>query len=527
MHEEVEAKRLAAQIDFDKSVPGPERNRLGQFATPSALAEAMVRLAQQLFPDIRRVRFLDPALGTGVFYSALLRVYRPGNIVSTIGFEIDSRLSALAEQLWRPFGLQVVRKDFTCAEPPKDDHDKPNLVVCNPPYVRHHHLDRETKTRLKTRVARCGGLLINGLTGLYGYFLILAHQWLAKDAGAIWIVPAELLDVNYGEALKRYLRRQVTLLRIHRFDPSDVQFTDALVTSLIIAFRSSAPQPDHRVHLTYGGDLLAPAFERWVEARDLDPAVKWGPYFSGSQSSAPLPGHPTLGDFFVVRRGLATGANDFFVLAAAEASRLELPPNFLSPVLPSPRFISREVVEADDNGFPRMLPKLVLLDCSLPRPEVRRRFPSLDRYLQTGEAHGIPARYLPSSRTPWYRQECRPPAPILATYMGRKKRDGRSLRFIRNLSKATALNVYLLLYPKPELALAIERQPSLLDQIFCILESLEDLERVGRVYGGGLSKVEPRELARLRLPDDLAAAIRDAGQGVIPLQGKLRFAMDH
>lgn len=523
---EAEAARVAAQSDFDKRVPVSERNRLGQFATPPALAEAMVRLARDLFPQIRRVRFLDPALGTGVFYSALLKVYRPRNIISAIGFEIDPRLAALAKQLWEPFGLQVAVGDFTFAEPPSHDEEKPNLIVCNPPYVRHHHLGQETKTRLRTRIVRCGGPLINGLTGLYGYFLFLAHQWLAKDGGAVWIVPAEMLDVNYGEALKRYLRTQVTLLQIHRFDPSDVQFTDALVTSLILAFRKSPPRADQRVRLTHGGDLLAPAFERWVQARDLDPTTKWGLHFSIAPPSGLSKTHETLGEFFAIKRGIATGANDFFVLDAAAARRLGLPAEFLRPVLPSPRLISSNVVEGDEEGFPRALPKRVLLDCSLPRPEIKRRFPALDRYLDSGEALGIPGRYLPGSRTPWYKQEHRPPAPILATYMGRKKRDGRSLRFIRNLSKATALNVYLLLYPKEELIVAIQREPGLLHRIFHYLESVEDIERVGRVYGGGLKKVEPKELARLTLRPDLASAIRNLGKRALPVQEELALPVD-
>lgn len=519
--DQVEAVRLAAQGDFDKSVLGTERNRRGQFATPPALAEAMVRLTRDLLPEIRPVKFLDPALGTGVFYSALLKVYGTRDIASAMGFEIDPRLAAVANHLWGPFGLQVVLKDFTRAEPSSQDGEKPNLIICNPPYVRHHHLDQETKTRLRTRIVRYGGPLLNGLTGLYGYFLFLAHRWLAKDGGAVWIVPAELLDVNYGEALKRYLRTQVTLLRIHRFDPSDVQFGDALVTSLVITFRNSPPPLDHRVHLTHGTNLLAPTFDRYIEARGLDPALKWRNLFS----MRPLPvrpsAHETLGDFFEVKRGIATGANDFFVLDVTTAKHLGLPAQFLRPVLPSPRLISSEVVEGDEDGFPSALSKLVLLDCSLPRVEIRRRFPKFDRYLESGEARGILGRYLLASRTPWYKQEDRQSAPILATYMGRKKRDGRSLRFIRNLSKATALNVYLLLYPKPALASAIQRDPGLLDRIFHYLQSIKDVERVGRVYGGGLKKVEPKELAGLELPPDLVSAICDAGQSTRLAQEKL------
>jgi hypothetical protein len=35
---------------------------------------------------------------------------------------------------------------------------------------------------------------------------------------------------------RRYLTDQVTLMRVHRFDPADVQFSDALVSLAVLMF---------------------------------------------------------------------------------------------------------------------------------------------------------------------------------------------------------------------------------------------------------------------------------------------------
>ena len=48
---------------------------MGQFATPSALASEILAYAKKLMPCGQKIRFLDPGLGTGAFYSALLQAF--------------------------------------------------------------------------------------------------------------------------------------------------------------------------------------------------------------------------------------------------------------------------------------------------------------------------------------------------------------------------------------------------------------------------------------------------------------------
>src|SRR5438309_1552489 len=57
-----EAHRLAEQERLDRLKTPKERNRLGQFATPPALALDIARYAAESCRG-RRVSFLDPAIG--------------------------------------------------------------------------------------------------------------------------------------------------------------------------------------------------------------------------------------------------------------------------------------------------------------------------------------------------------------------------------------------------------------------------------------------------------------------------------
>ncbi len=225
-----EEKRLVLQLERDAAKTQSERNQLGQFATPAALALDIVAYAKRLLPLNVPVRFLDPAFGTGAFYSALLRTFPEDRIDRAEGFEIDPHYGEPALNLWAKAQLHLRLEDFTRAKPPEAQDERFNLVVCNPPYVRHHHITSSEKVRLQHTTQQACGVHVGGLAGLYCYFLGLSHPWVAEGGIAGWLIPSEFMDVKYGVAVKRYLLNQVTLLRIHRFDPEDVQFADALVS---------------------------------------------------------------------------------------------------------------------------------------------------------------------------------------------------------------------------------------------------------------------------------------------------------
>jgi hypothetical protein len=493
----IEERRLVLQTLLDQQKTQEERNRFGQFTTPQLLAQDIARCAVALLPSDAPIRFLDPAIGTGSFYSALRMTVPAVRIIQSDGYEIDAHYADPARNLWIHTPLQVHRADFTRATPLVQSGY--NLVISNPPYVRHHHLSSDEKTRLQKRVQEQLGVKIDGLSGLYCYFVMLAHQWMSSEAVAAWLLPSEFMDVNYGRILKWYLLNKVTLLHIHHFDPQDMQFEDALVSSSIVFFRNTLPPSDHVARFTYGSNLESPVLTKLVSVGELGQETKWT-RFSKTVTRQSVD-EPALGDYFHIKRGIATGANDFFVLSVQQIEEESLPWNCFRPILPSPRYLDTEEIFADTQGNPLLNKRLFLLDCNLPEEEIRTRYPTLWRYLQRGKPH-VSERYLCKRRRPWYSQEKRLLTPFLCTYIGRgDTKRGNPFRFILNHSRATVTNVYLLLYPKPLLAEALATSPSLLTKVQAILRAIEPttLTSEGRVYGGGLHKLEPKELANVRV----------------------------
>jgi adenine-specific DNA-methyltransferase len=490
-----EAERLAEQVRIDSSKTALERNKMGQFATPPTLARQITEYMLSL-RNGEPISFIDPAIGSGSFFSALMHVKNGEHIEQACGIEVDPQFAEVSQRLWSAFGLSVQNADFTLLKPPSAEEDRFNLVLTNPPYVRHHHLDSQNKVRLKDFGTRFLGSEMSGLAGLYCYFMLLSHEWMKKDALAVWLIPSEFMDVNYGVSVKQYLLERVELLHIHRYDPADLQFDDALVSSAIVVFRNKKPEASHLAKFSFGGPIDQPRNECEISISDLRSVRKWTSLPMSEQRQ--VANANCLSDLFTVRRGIATGSNEFFIMPLSQAQSLGIDAEFCKPILPSPRNLAATVVESRHDGYPDLPEPLTLIDTDKSEEYIKERSPGLWSYLQKGADSGLKETYLISKRRPWYKQEQRDPCPFFCTYMGRSVKKS-PFRFIWNKSNAIGANTYLMLYPIGPLKAAMDKDPGLAEKVFEFLENikLEELVGEGRVYGGGLHKVEPAELGRV------------------------------
>ncbi len=490
----------------DLPISGPAREALqakGQFWTPPWVAEAMV--AYVLGDDGQSV--FDPAVGAGAFLRAAKTVAaETSRSVRCAGTELDpsaldqARASGLSDA-----DLDAVQiRDFVL-DPPGGPLP---AIVANPPYIRHHRLGPEMKERLRAFGARMIGKHLDGRAGYHVYFLLRALQ-LLKPAGRLaFIMPADTCEGIFASTLWGWVTRHYRLEAVVAFAPDASPFPGVDTNPLIFMIRNAPPQGEILwARCTEAG---TPHLKAWVlaglketrgvgfqvERRELPEALATG--LSRVPQDAPHDG-PVLADFACVMRGIVTGANDFFHLTRARAGELQIPPEFLKSAIGRTRDLEGDMLTPQMMDALEARGRPSLLFCPDARPIELFPLP-VQEYLRLGEQLGLPDLTLIATRRPWYKTETREVPPIIFAYLGR-----RHARFIRNLAGVVPLTCFHCVYPKKGVHV---------DRLWEVLhnpETIRNLTLVGKSYGGGAIKVEPRGLERLPLPSEaLEASSLDA-----------------
>jgi adenine-specific DNA-methyltransferase len=461
-----------------------DTRRLGQVVTPEPVAALMAKWVMAANP--RTV--LDPAAGLGGLLAACRQLNRN---VQLVGVERDVDTLQRAKRT-APRGTKLILADYL-----KSDTGLFDGIIANPPYVKAHRLDysEEVWCFLEERL----GTPLDRLTNLYALFLLKIWEDLAPGGRAAVILPAEFLNANFGEEIKERLVRSMCPAALMVFAPSVNLFEDTLTTSSIVfldkARKVKASGWAKRIESVdeaekFVGKLCAGtvghASYGCVDLTLLNPREKWlNLLLNGNAQTDSQLFLKRVGDYFNCRRGIATGANDFFCLSRSELLKHHLPEACAAPC------ITKAV---DGNGLVFTHEKfdaLVTRDrrCFLLNPS--RNGQDLVRYLKLGEERGIPQRHLPSHRPVWYMPENRAVAEIWVAVFSRE-----SAKFILNSSGAKNLTCFHGLYAKS----GFEHLPPLMTLFLNSSGGRQAFSRVNRFYGDGLNKLEPKDVEDMPCP---------------------------
>ncbi len=483
---------MTIQLHQELPTKHKEREQLrekGQFWTPSWVAEAMVAYVAENTELV-----FDPATGKGAFLKALINLNNSKNILF-YGIDIDHEV--LQDEIYDNTSCLVELRDFMKNPPQR----KFKAIVANPPYIRHHRIDEETKRYLKRLCVEITNSTIDGRAGYHIYFLLQALRLLAEKGRLAFIMPADTCEGTFSKKLWNWITKNYCLECVVTFDENATPFPSVDTNAVIFFIKNDTPKKEIfwvKSNQAYSDDLknfMLTGFDKTdfetllITRRTLKEALSTG-LSRPEQSLKGFKYH--LSDFATVMRGIATGANDFFFLTKEQAEELHIPQEFLKLAIGRTKDICGDIVAMADirKLYERKRPTLLL---SIDQPEARLPKQVVD-YLQKGVKANLHNRPLIKQRNPWFRMEKRKIPELLFAYLGR-----RNARFIKNEAKVLPLTGFLCVYP-------IYTDEPFVNSLWKVLnhpDTIKNLRLVGKSYGSGAIKVEPRNLDKLPIPEHL------------------------
>jgi hypothetical protein len=179
---------------------------------------------------------MDPTVGPGTFIGSLWEAGVFSRGVRFIGFDIDPELVSSSCRVLQSFGIEgeVKLADYLLQEVSKTD-----LIVMNPPYVRHEKIPADLKRLYRTSVGTRLGVKVDGRSNLFVYFLLKALSDLKLGGVLCAITYDGVINTTYGRRAFGVLKEHCEILAL---EPVKTPFDGVLIDATIILCRKVREQ---------------------------------------------------------------------------------------------------------------------------------------------------------------------------------------------------------------------------------------------------------------------------------------------
>lgn len=489
--------------------PRLERKARGAFFTPQALCRYVVEWAIRSPTD----DVLEPSCGEAAFLLAAgdrletLAQRSEGERGRLDGVELHEDSAREAEELLAQAGhiVRVTAANFF-AVPPTSSYD---VVVGNPPYVRYQDFAGQARARSRAAALRAG-VSLTGLASSWAAFTIHSALFLRPGGRLGLVLPAELLTVNYAAEVRRFLMERFRKVRLVLFNERVFPGVLEEVVLVLAEGYSQGPAAECELHqMRNAADLVGSGGVcRVWKPHPID--GKWTPSLMATEAleayiSLESAAFTRLQAWGETTLGMVTGNNRYFALNAQRVAELGLAPHELLPLSP-PGSRHLRGLTYSPQAHQAMITAGARTFLFRPAGEPSR---GAWAYLESGEQLGVHQAYKCRVRSPWWRVPLVKPPDLFLTYM-----NADTPRLCTNRKRAHHLNSVHGVYLRPE-----HRGVGLDLLALAALTSmtLVGAETVGRAYGGGMLKLEPKEADLLPVPSPaVVEAAQDSLRAIQP-----------
>jgi len=502
---------LANTFKIAKLHEQDERRKLGAYYTPDGLSKVLSDWAIQCPTDT----VLEPSFGGCGFLNAAkerflaLGCNEPRKNI--FGCDIDPiAFRYLADVLGSPVDLsRFIQQDFLKLESPENWPQKFRSILANPPYISYQALGTEQRQRLSKMSWPTPGL--GGRASLWAYFVARSISMLDNGGRMALVLPGAFLQANYAKPIRTYLKMEfercaAIVLRERMF--LDEGTDEETVVVLAAGHKLNPKLPSIQVGEAKSlsdieNQILSWDNGEWKECRpECRPAEL-------SLDRVALEINSKIRELDICHKiknmakiqiGVVTGANNFFVLGNEELADADLCESDCVPILS--KFIGAKGLrfdDADHSAFVGDGKRGFLIDTVQVPPSS-----CVVTYLSTfGEdrKNGISTF---KKRKIWSAPN---DGNFPDAFFPVMHHDGP--RIVLNQSKSTCTNTIHRVYFDESIN---SRMRKLMAISILTTFSQVSAELVGRRYGSGVLKHEPREAEKIEilLPEISETTLRQA-----------------
>jgi hypothetical protein len=345
-----------------------------QVSTPPEVVELFWEVVQNRRSSLNRV--LD--LGAGD-----CRFARGGHYREYVGIEIDP---ARAKAARIPANARI---HCACAFKHQDgDYD---ACIGNPPYVRHHEIERPWRDRIADWVYHCLSIRLNKKCNLYLYFLCLGLIKTRSDGIVAMLLPFEWVSRPSADPLRRHVQENKWRVDVYRF--RDPIFPDVLTTASITVVDKGESSG------------------RWSYF-DIGSTLSIQPRNGVTEHSRGALEYADRGPLWAMR-GLSPGSQAIFCLTEGERIHLGLKKSDVAPCVTTLKHVPRELRSLTPSTFNRHFVNAGER-CWLINSWKSRRSSVLNAYLASIPEHARD-NYTCRDRDPWFRFKPHPIPKLLVS----------------------------------------------------------------------------------------------------------------
>ncbi|WP_179367628.1 Eco57I restriction-modification methylase domain-containing protein [Winogradskyella forsetii] len=459
------------------------KKNTGSYYTPSFLADFVSKRVLTYFESRKRISILEPSVGDGAFVDSLKSFQDLSIKLDAV--DINANELKKAAIRWKKRNSNFKEIDFLEFNPKRHY----SAVIGNPPYVKKNILSDE-QIEMSKEIHNQAKLSEATSKNIWVTFLIKSIGLLQKNGVLAFVLPSELLQVQFAEEIREYLKKEFDRIEIFTFN--DLMFEcKGQDTIVLFAYKKHIIKGEFFANIENQKNLEDESFILRKNDILIESKVKWTHHFLSSDELIFLENIKNslklVSDYSDSKPGIVTAANKFFIIDKETEAKYSLE-DYTKPIIQKGFFVNGSVVfnkkdflDLEKSNRPTRLLQLNNDD------EITE---SLRQYLEIGQNQDIPERYKCRKRNNWY----------VIPNISKKpkglffKRSHLYPKILKNTSEAFVTDS----------AYKIEMKEgyNLESFIYSFYNSLTLLfsETNGRYYGGGVLELTPSEFKGLPLP---------------------------